>query len=248
MIDLHSHIIFGVDDGPDNLQESISLIEDLYSQGVKTILATPHRRRGVFDVDWDIVKSNFINIKEIVSNKFKELKLFLGSEIYIYSRESIIDIENGKYPTLAGSNYVLVEFPYNIGYTILLNILNDIFLIGKLPILAHVERYNNLFDNISKLNNIKDMGCIIQVNANSILKKKIFDRHNEYKNRATNLLRNNLIDIIASDAHNLNLRKPRINEAFEIVKKKYGINIANKIFFENSYEIAKNFKESNFYE
>lgn len=239
MIDIHTHVIFGVDDGPRNIEESIELLDELYKQGIRNIIATPHRRKGKFDTDWEIVLLNFEEIRKYIRSRYDDLNIYLGSEIYMRSRETVSLIESGEYISLAGKDYVLIEFPYNIGYTQIIRFINDILMLGKIPVIAHIERYDKLFEDLRRIEELREMGCIIQVNASSILNTKIFDRHKEYKKRAKKMLKDDLIDIISSDAHNMTSRAPVMQKAYNLIEKAYGEDRAKKLFFSNAYIVIK---------
>ena len=82
MIDIHSHVVFGVDDGAKTEQDTRDLLEESYRQGVRTIIATPHRRRGMFETDIEIIRENFKQVEEIAAEVASDLRVYLGSEVY----------------------------------------------------------------------------------------------------------------------------------------------------------------------
>ena len=89
-------------------------------------------------------------------------------------------IESGNYETLAQTDYILIEFSYEIRYREMYNALNNILQLGLTPVIAHIERYNNLDEK--KAQELVNMGCLVQINAASILKPKLFgDKHKNYK-------------------------------------------------------------------
>jgi len=94
---------------------------------------------------------------------------------------------------------------------------------GKIPVIAHIERYECLEKNIKLIEKLIEHGVKIQVNAESVLKPKLFgDKHKKYKQRAKYFLEKDIVDIISSDAHNLDTRKPYMKEAYDVILKKYG--------------------------
>ena len=143
MIDIHSHVVFGVDDGAKTEKDTRDLLEESYRQGVRTIIATPHRRRGMFETDIEIIKENFKRVEEIATEVAEDLRVYLGSEVY-YKEGEIEKIESGVYPRLAETDYVLVEFPYEMRYKEIHRALNKVILLGLTPVVAHVERYNDV--------------------------------------------------------------------------------------------------------
>ena len=238
MIDIHSHIIFVVDDGAKTEVDTKDLLVESYKQGVRKIIATPHRRRGMFETDLEIIIENFKRVEEIAKEVSDDLKVYLGCEIF-YREDEIENIENRKHPTLADTDYILVEFPYEMRYRDINRALNKIMFLGLTPIVAHVERYMDVDEN--GIHQLINMGVYIQVNAESVLKTKLIgDKHKHLKKRAKKYLDKNLVHFIASDMHNVETRKTHMKEAFEIIKNKYGLSKALELFKENQEKLLMN--------
>ena len=238
MIDIHSHVVFGVDDGAKTEKDTRDLLEESYKQGVRTIIATPHRRRGMFETDIEIIKENFKRVEEIAAEVASDLRVYLGSEIY-YKEGEIAKIESGKYPRLAETDYVLVEFPYEMRYKEIHRALNKVILLGLTPVVAHVERYNDVDEK--GVQELINMGAYIQVNAASVLKPKLIgDKHKHYKKRAKKYLDAELVHFIASDMHNIDSRRTYMREAYNIIEEKYGPTIAYELFEKNQEKLLMN--------
>ena len=109
MIDIHSHIVFDVDDGPKTIEDSKLLIEESYRQGVRTIVSTSHRRKGMFETPEEKIYQNYLAVKEMVETYLPEMKLHFGAEIY-YTRDILEKLEAGTIPTLAETSFALIEF------------------------------------------------------------------------------------------------------------------------------------------
>lgn len=106
--------------------------------------------------------------------------------------------------------------------------------------IAHIERYECLEKNIKLIEKLIEHGMKIQVNAESVLKPKIFgDKHKKYKQRAKYFLEKDIVDIISSDAHNLDTRKPYMKEAYDVILKKYGEEKAKLLFELNAENILR---------
>ena len=216
MIDIHSHVVFGVDDGAKTEKDTRDLLEESYKQGVRTIIATPHRRRGMFETDIEIIKENFKRVEEIAGEVASDLRVYLGSEIY-----------------------VLVEFPYEMRYKEIHRALNKVILLGLTPVVAHVERYNDVDEK--GVQELINMGAYIQVNAASVLKPKLIgDKHKHYKKRAKKYLDAELVHFIASDMHNIDSRRTYMREAYDIIEEKYGPTIAYELFEKNQEKLLMN--------
>ena len=210
MIDIHTHILPHVDDGSDSIDTSLYLLNQEIKEGINKVILTPHQNKQNLDKKGLIEKYN--EFKEKV--KDLPIELYLGSEVYYYSGLKE-DLKDGKILTLMDSKYFSVEFSTRIEYNIK-DILYDFTVLGFKPIIAHIERYDYLskedYEEISKY-------ALIQVNASSFFNKN-------YKKICMYLLKNNLIDFIASDCHD-RFRDVSFTKTIKLIKKK------NKESYEN---------------
>ncbi|MBN2221256.1 MAG: hypothetical protein JW708_03550 [Vallitaleaceae bacterium] len=235
MIDLHYHLLYGVDDGAEDLQQALDMIAISYKQGVRTIIVTPHLNHPL-----NFSHQNHEEIFGVLVNEIKasypDMKLFLAGEIYV-SREMINQPEKLMLRTIPSSNYILIEFDPYIHYREMDSALHEIKLLGLRPILAHVENYSCLrHKDCNRIIELKNEGVLVQTNSSSLFgkiksKKKRFVR---------TLLKTNLIDFVASDAHNTTTRKPDLQKAYRYVSRHYGACYANQIFSKNQELILKN--------
>ncbi|MGT2865935.1 capsular polysaccharide biosynthesis protein Cps4B [Streptococcus fryi] len=233
MIDIHSHIIFDVDDGPSTLEESISLIKEAYRQGVRHIIATSHRRKGMFETPEDIIANHFNKVKERLVKELPDMTLHYGGELY-YSSDVLHNLETKTYPRLAGSRYVLVEFSSGTSWKEIHSALTNLLLLGLTPVVAHIERYNVLEKDKKKVSEMIAMGCYMQINSSSVLKPKLFgDKYKVHKKRAKYFLDNDLVHFVASDMHNTHQRKPYMKTAYELIRQQYGSQRAKDLFNNN---------------
>lgn len=234
MFDIHSHIIFGVDDGPKTLEESVQLLKEAYRQGVRTVVATSHRRKGMFETAEEVILENFALLKDHMESILPELDLHFGAEIY-YTPDVKEKLEKGLLPSLGASHYVLVEFAYTTPYKDMREALSGILRLGLTPVIAHIERYDALENKRDLVEDLIDMGCYMQINSSSVLRPKLFgDKKKFRKKRARYFLDRNLVHFVASDMHNLGPRPPHMQEAREIIKKDYGKKVARELFETNA--------------
>lgn len=235
MIDLHNHIIYGIDDGSKSLEMSLSMAKIAVSEGIDTIVATPHYIYGANSYIKEEMLAKCSQLNEQFENEGIELTILPGNELMI---DDFIakDLIKEKCNTMNGSRYVLVEFP-QIGIpksseSIIYSILQS----GFVPIIAHPERYTEF--QISPIDSLKlvDMGCILQINSTSItgLAGKIPQK------TAKILLESNGVHLVASDAHSDNRRAPRLMESKRMVEQWLGSEAAEKIFEENPKLIIQN--------
>lgn len=240
MIDIHSHIIFGVDDGPETLEDAIDLLAEAVVQGVTKIVATSHRRKGMFETPEATILQHFNQLKEVASQHFPSLELYYGGELYYTS--SILDkLEKGLLPTLNGSRFALVEFSGRTPYKDIHQAVSELSLLGITPVLAHIERYEALENDEKCVKELINMGAYTQVNSSSVLKARLFgDKHKIYKKRARFFLDKGLVHCVASDMHNLDNRRPFMKEAYELIEKAYGGQTANDLFITNPQSLLNN--------
>ena len=239
MIDLHSHIVFDVDDGPKSIDDSRALLEEAYAQGVRTIVSTSHRRKGMFETPEDKIATNFKAVQDIAQDIAPDLRILYGAEIY-YTSDALKKLENQQIPQLNGTRYALIEFSMNTPYREIHNALTNVLMLGITPVIAHIERYDALGNNEKRVKELINMGCYTQVNSSSILKPKLFgDTYKFMKKRARYFLERDLVHLVASDMHNLDSRPPYMREAYEIVSKKYGLDKARELFMLNPEKIIK---------
>ncbi|CAM3399039.1 CpsB/CapC family capsule biosynthesis tyrosine phosphatase [Streptococcus pluranimalium] len=233
MIDLHSHIVFEVDDGPKSLEESLSLIGESYRQGVRTIVATSHRRKGMFETPEEVILKNFQIVKEAAEKQYLGLELLYGGELY-YTPSLINKLEKKLVPTYNNQRFILLEFSMSTAWKEIQTGVSQVLRLGLTPLVAHIERYNALAFNKKRVIDLQNMGCYTQVNSNHVLKPKLFgDQEKLFKKRGRYFLENDLIDCIASDMHNLHTRPPFMAEAYQVVADKKGTAIAQKLFYDN---------------
>lgn len=219
MIDIHTHILPNVDDGSKDLETSILMIEREIEQGVTDIVLTPHVQSTVTKANTAKRKRQFEVLKEEVSKRGLHVNLHLGAEIMYHSH---IDTNYEKYK-FGKNNYVLIEFSTK-AETPIEDICYDVMAMGYQVIVAHVERYNYL--KIEDIKKIKQTGALIQTNASAILNvDKLANKKTVKK-----LIKENLIDIIATDTHNMDKRPPNLLEARKVLKKHYDEDVLDVLF------------------
>ncbi|MFV0343655.1 MAG: CpsB/CapC family capsule biosynthesis tyrosine phosphatase [Anaerocolumna sp.] len=234
-IDMHSHILPGIDDGARSMEQTILMLKLAYEEGIRTMVATSHYYPDRFHEPAEVLRSKLEEVNEAMKDILPDLNLVLGCEIY-YSHENIRLIKEGIIPTMGGTNYILVEFSPLAEYRYLKSGLSDFILEGYIPILAHVERYNNVVKDMSRVKELMDMGVCIQVNAMSVTG----ETGKTYQSITKKLLKNEYVHIIATDAHSDRTRAPRMKKCYELVSKKYSREYANELFGYNQTKILNN--------
>ena len=240
MIDIHSHIIFDVDDGPKTLEDSRRLLEESYRQGVRTIISTSHRRKGMFETPEEKIAANFKQVQDLAKQVADDLTVLYGAEIY-YTSDILKKLEEGTLPSLGGTKYVLIEFSMNTPYKDIHSALGNVIRLGMIPVVAHIERYHCLENDEDRVSELINMGCYMQVNSSNVLKPKLFgDRYKFMKKRVQFFLERDLVHFVASDMHNLDDRPPYKQKAYQLVAKKYGAERAEELFKTNQEILLSN--------
>ena len=240
MIDIHSHIIFGVDDGPKSMEESRQLLEESYRQGVRTIIATSHRRKGMFETPEETIAANFEQVTSLAASIADDLSILYGAEVY-YSSDALEKLEKGDIPSLGGTRFVLLEFSYHTSFESIHQAVSSVQRLGFIPVLAHIERYDCLEDRADLVEELIDMGCYTQINSSSVLKPRLFgDKKKFRKKRARYFLDYDLVHFVASDMHNLDARPPYMKEAYDIIAKEYGEDYAENLFRGHAQSLLQN--------
>ncbi|PKK98045.1 MAG: hypothetical protein CVV57_08935 [Tenericutes bacterium HGW-Tenericutes-2] len=226
MIDLHAHILFGVDDGAPDLNESIKMLESAANAGIHSVCLTPHvspYRRNLSTQE-EIQKA-FEILKDKINEQHIDISLFLGAEID--EHESILKtLEHGH--TLNNSKYVLVDFSRrDIDIS---EMVYELRIHGYKVVIAHPERTK--FFNIELLKQLKREGALLQVSSPNLTG----NIYRKVCKRARLLLKEDLIDVVASDAHSAT-DVSSMKSAYHYVVKKKGLRTAEKLFIENPRKI-----------
>ena len=240
MIDIHSHIVFDVDDGPRSLQESLDLIGESYAQGVRTIVSTSHRRKGMFEEPEEKIFEHYSIVKEEAEKRYPDLTLHFGGELY-FTNSLLGKIEKKLVPNMANTRYYLIEFSMSTPWKEMHTALKNLLAVGVTPIVAHIERYNALEFEAKRVQELIDMGCYTQINSSHVLKAKLFgDKEKVFKKRARFFLEEDLVHCVASDMHNLDSRRPYMQEAYQLILKDFGHKRAHKLFHLNPATLLEN--------
>lgn len=240
MIDIHSHIVFDVDDGPSTIEESLALIGESYRQGVRTIVSTSHRRRELFKTSEEKIYENFKQVKEAAEAKFEDLTILYGGELY-YNNALPDKLEHHKVPRMAGTQFALIEFSMTTPWKEIHEAVNKVLMLGVTPIIAHIERYNALEKQEDRVRELINMGCYTQINSAHVLKPRLFgDKNRVFKKRAHYFLEKNLVHIVSSDMHNLGPRPPYMDQARDIIIRDFGDRRAFDLFEGNAKTLLEN--------
>ena len=197
MIDIHSHLLFSIDDGAKTIDESIKILKDLEMVGYTDIILTPHY---ILESSYSSNKENNLYLMEKLKDKVLENKininLYLGNELFI--NNEIVDLlKKGEISSLHDSSYLLVELPMSGEYENYIDIFGELISMGYKVILAHPERYLAFQKDFHKIEELEDVGVLLQSNLESILGRY----GNGAKKMVKRLLKEHKISFLATDIH-----------------------------------------------
>jgi len=235
MIDIHSHILPGVDDGAKSEVDSIEMAKEAVRQGITAIIATPHHRNGKYDNTREEILTNVDILNALFEKEDIPLTVLPGQETRL-NGDMIEEIKNGILQPLNDTKYLFVEFPSANVPRYAKQMLFDIQVAGLTPIIVHPERNQELLEHPSRLYEFIQNGALTQVTAASIVGK--FGKN--IQKFSHQLIEANLTHFIASDAHNIKSRAFFFEAAFAEVKKKYGSDYFH-LFMENSQLLVDNY-------
>ena len=226
MTDVHSHIIYNVDDGSYSLEESIMLIKKMKSVGFDNIIMTPHYIDGSRYVSNNEEKYKKL---EILRNAVKEenidINLYVGNEIFI-SDHIIEGVAEGNISPLNNGKYLLVEIPFHSQILGLADIFYEMKIAGYIPILAHPERYIYFQKNYDLVDELKEEGILFQCNFSSILG----DYGDNAKKLLKYMLKNKYVDYLGTDIHHMD--RTYVIDNFDKIEKAFNKVAGSKYYQE----------------
>ncbi len=229
MVDLHAHLLPGVDDGPEAIEEAVRMCEVAATDGITSSIATPHQRHEWWpNEDRNELVSRF---ETLVGSAGSKVELALGAELRVDS-DLLAEVDllpDGNLLPLAGSRYLLLEFPAVPTGVEPRSIVHELAVSGWRPVLAHPERIPWLGEDPDALAELVERGALLQLTAMSVtgaLGKRA-------KECCAFLLENELAHFVASDAHDAASRPPVLSDAFRLIADRYGEARARRLTQDN---------------
>ncbi len=231
MIDIHMHLVPGVDDGAENMEMALVMMIRAKQQGISQIIATPHSE--VFRYSKEGGKIIFKRLVDAAAKVCPDMKLYLGCEVYCETEimdQVLESLNSGRYPTMNGTKYVLMEFSQWVYPENTVSCVEALVTAGYKPIIAHMERYKYLQDNMELVDRFRDLGALIQLNAYSL-----FDEmDNSIKNWARRLVQERKVDFLGTDAHRTYHRPPSAERGLYWLYKNVERDYADAIAWQNA--------------
>jgi protein-tyrosine phosphatase len=236
MIDLHAHLLPGVDDGPETLDDAVEMCRMAADDGVEAVIVTPHQRHAFWpNMDRGVLERLFEELCAVVGGR---PALALGAEIRVDS-ELLRDVDHlpgGSLLPLAGSRYLLLEFATAPTGPDPGQLIHELTVGGWWPILAHPERIPWLVDEPALTAELVERGALLQLTAGSLTG----DYGSEPSQNSAMLLERGLAHFVASDSHDAYLRPPRMSEAFRALAERWGGATARKLTDKNPRAVLEN--------
>mgnify|MGYP003301707604 FL=1 len=234
MSDIHMHIIPGVDDGSWDMDMSMSLLYMAYEEGIRKIIATSHG--SAFAEDDNFVKENFEQLQQRASKLLPPMQLYFGCEIKCKESEmdSILeDLRTEKLPTLNGTKYVLTEFHTSVEAKQAIACATRLLEAGWIPVIAHVERYKQLFMDFSAIEKLAELGCLFQINVYNV-----YDADDEImKANALKMIEKQMVSFLGTDSHRTFHRPPSVKYELQYLYETYDKEYLDAIVFKNAQRL-----------
>lgn len=234
-IDIHCHVLPGVDDGAKNIDESLEMLSIMHDEGIRTVILTPHYHGGRMEPDAGKIRDRYDKLcAEAAQNeKLKDMGLYLGCEIYYYP--SVTDwLDEGRVFSMADSSYVLLEFGFTMEKRMIAEGVSTIVNSGYVPIIAHIERYEHLVGDLAQVDGLIEKGALVQINSECL-----YARH-RVSSFAKKLLKEKMVHFLATDAHDTYDRAPALSDAAYYIAKHYGKDYCKSLIFDNPVKVLKN--------
>ena len=227
-VDIHHHLIHGLDDGARTFEDTQAMLRTAYKNGVKEIAATSHVSPGIERFFLKVYRERLAMAQRWSDEQGFDIRICFGSEVF-YTASTERLLTEGYIPTLNGTFNILVEFNPNETYAKIRDAVRRLGNAGYTVVIAHVER-NNAFRKIKNIIDLKEqLSALIQINANTIFSPKGFWQKLWLKR----VMNQGLCDVIASDAHNASTRKCRMKACYERLKTEWGTEIADNLCVHN---------------
>lgn len=233
MVDMHSHILAGVDDGPETLDEAVRMLRKAVDEGLTDIIATSHAYNPHFHVGKAAVEKKLLELQEVIDAHDIPLRLHSGQELRIQDR-TVEVLETGEALTLAQSRYALIELPSSNIPNFTVPLIQKLMNQNIIPIIAHPERNKAIAEKPARLERLISHGALAQITSGSVAGH--FGK--SVQRVSQKLIKSNLIHFYGSDVHNLNTRPFLYNEGLDVLDKS-NLHDYVDLFLENNARILE---------
>jgi protein-tyrosine phosphatase len=236
VIDIHCHLLAGVDDGPSTIDESLALAQYAVQRGITHSVVTPHIHPGRWSNEALTIRASVDILRQALADKKIPLTIGMSGELRV-GLDALQMVANHQVPFLGkwGSNYViLIEMPHSHIPTGMPQMVQWLMQRNIRPLIAHPERNKDILRNIEKIQPLVDAGCLFQVTAGSIAGRF----GSTARDRAVQILEMGIVTVLATDAHNLKRRPPSLDEGRDAAAVIIGAEMANRLVVDNPWKIV----------
>ncbi len=222
--DIHSHVIWGVDDGAEQKAETFRMLKEAVADGIGAIICTPHVTPGVYEFPEETFSAHFAEAEDYIRREGLPLKLYRGAEL-LYTENTPRLLREGRVASMAGSGYAMIEFSPTDSLKHISDALQKVAGSGFIPIIAHMERY----PAIRKTGQVRELKerfrAQVQINARSLTRKQPLLRRSFFDG----IFREGLVDFVATDTHAAAGRETCMTAGMRALAEKYGEPAAERI-------------------
>jgi protein-tyrosine phosphatase len=217
MIDLHCHLLSGIDDGASDLAVAIEMAKAFVADGVETVACTPHILPGLYANSGPQIRAATIELQQVLHREGIPLRLVTGADNHI-TPSFVSELRRGHLLSLADSRYVLVEPPHHVAPPRMEELFFDIVVAGYVPILTHPERLSWIESQYAAIKVMANAGVWMQITAGSLA--GAFGRRARYWGER--MLDEGCVHILATDAHDTHRRPPNLSQGRELAARRLG--------------------------
>jgi len=233
LIDIHTHILFDVDDGPKNESDSLNMLKQAAMEGITDIVCTSHAMHPQYHVQYSKVEEQVSALQQLLQDHQISITLHTGHEVRL-NDELLPRLQQKQLHTLAHSHYILLELPSNTIPAYTKEMIRRLKSAGYTPILAHPERNHAIRENPKRLDDLILEGAFTQITTGSLT--GLFGK--EVQRLSLALVRANYIHTIGSDAHNVSTRKFCYQAALQYLAKKNEVEVVDRLLMNNASVLA----------
>lgn len=214
MVDMHTHLLYGIDDGAQNESEAIEMAKAAIQVGTHAVIVTPHHNNDSYSNPKNIILQKLNDLQVTLRHHHIALDIYPGQEVRL-KKNLFEEYEKGNLLTLNHSRYLLVEFPFDHVPSYAEDFFYELTVRGITPVIAHPERNQEIYQKPERLMKLIERGALSQVTASSLTRGE----HSKLVQLTLRLCQQNGVHFIASDAHNLTSRPFGLSDAYQIIKK-----------------------------
>ena len=233
LTDIHTHITPNVDDGASSPEMSLEMLRSEAGQGGTVVFLTPHSSAFASSRIAARTYEKMRKVQEAAVKAGIPVQIYLGCEIYTHQQKMELilrELEDGILPSMNGTRYILAEFDtYTDGMEEAKYCLHRYLEAGWIPIIAHAERYCRTFATVENIAVLKEMGCLVQLNYYDLAEES----DDEIRTCAQALLRAELADVMGSDAHRMNHRRPKLTRGADYIREHCRAEYAENVLWRN---------------